>query len=353
MTQERTKPESKIFINDVEIPPELKADIMEVKVCHFTEGPDTFDLSVSIRHSDKPELKWVDHDHFNPGNKVEIQMGFVDQFQSMIIGEVTALHPRYFNKEGACMNVQGYDRLHRFRRGKKTRSFLQMKDSQIAEQIAADMDLTPDVEDTGIVYDYILQNNLSDIDFLMERARRIRYELLVEEDTLIFRKAANHLGETVTLEYTRDLKHFYPRLSTLRQVSEVKVRGWNPASKEAILGVAGSGDETTRMQGADIGADIAEDAFGQSTASIVDIPVDSQEEAEQIAKAKFNDMNIELISGEGESVGNMDIRAGYTMQLLGLGDRFSGLYYIKSAEHCIGTQVGGYITKFNAVRNAS
>jgi phage protein D len=107
------------------------------------------------------------------------------------------------------------------------------------------------------------------------------------------------------------------------------------------------------MQGADIGADIAEDAFGQSTASIVNIPVESQEEAEQIAKAKFNDMNIELISGEGESVGNMDIRAGYTMQLLGLGDRFSGLYYIKSAEHCIGTQVGGYITKFNAVRNAS
>lgn len=353
MTQAQTKPESKIFIDGKEIPAQLKADIMEIKVRHFTEGPDTFDFSVSIRHSQKPELKWVDHECLNPGNRVEIHMGFVDQFQSMITGEITALHPRYFSTEGACMNVQGYDLLHRFRRGKHTRSFLQMKDSQIAEQIASDLSLTPDVEDTGIVHDYVVQNNLSNIDFLMERARRIRFELLVEGDTLIFRKAANHLGETVTLEFTRDLKHFYPRLSTMRQVSQIKVRGWNPASKEAILGVAGSGDETTRMQGADTGSDISEDAFGQSTASIVNIPVESQEEAEQIAKAKFNDLNIELISGEGEAVGNMDIRAGYTIKLMGLGDRFSGLYYIKSAEHCIGEQVGGYVTKFDAVRNAS
>jgi phage protein D len=150
----------------------------------------------------------------------------------------------------------------------------------------------------------------------------------------------------------RDLKHFYPRLSTIRQVSEVKVRGWNPDSKEAILGAAGSGDETTRMEGSDIGTDIAETAFGQTTASIVNIPVASQAEAEQIAKAKFNDMNIELIFGDGETVGNMDIRAGYTIRLNGLGERFSGLYYIKSAEHIIGHQTG-YITKFNAVRNAS
>jgi phage protein D len=352
MEQERTSAESKILINDVEIPIELKADVLEVKVCHYIEGPDTFDISVNIMNSHEPELKWVDHDYFTPGNKIEIRMGYVDQVETMISGEITALHPRYFSNEAPRMSVQGYDRLHRFRRGKKTRSFLQMKDSQIAEQVANDIGLTPDVEDTEIVHQYIVQNNLSDIDFLMQRARRIRYELIVEDQTLKFRKAANHLGKTVELEYTKDLKHFYPRLSTLRQVSEVKVRGWNPASKEAILGVARSGDETTRMQGNNIGADIAENAFGETAASIVNIPIYSQSEAEQIAKAKFNDMNIDLISGEGEAVGNMAIRAGFTIQIKGLGERFSGLYYIKSTEHLISPQVG-YITKFSVVRNAS
>jgi len=352
MENERTTPESKILINDVEIPPELKVDILEIKVGYYTEGPDSFDISVNLLNSHEPGLKWVDHDYFTPGNKIEIRMGYLDEYETMLVGEVTALHPKYFSNEAPRMNVQGYDRLHRCRRGKKIRAFLQVKDSQIAEQIAGDMGFTPRVEDTEIVHQYVLQNNLSDMDFLLERARRIRYEVLVEDRTLTFRKAANHLGETVTLEYMRDLKYFYPRLSTLRQVSEVKVRGWNPASKEAILGAAGSGDETTRMEGRNIGTGIAETAFGRTTAAIVNIPVESQAEAEQIAKAKFNEMNIDLICGDGEAVGNMGIRAGYTLRLKGLGERFSGLYYIKSAEHLISPKTG-YITKFSAVRNAS
>jgi phage protein D len=352
MKKERIVPVFKIRINDADIPQELMADVLDVKVNHYIDGPDSFEFSVNILDSKKQQLKWVDHDHFKPGNKIEIRMGYVGDYKPMISGEIAALHPYYFSDEAPHLKVQGYDRLYRFRLGRKTRSFLQMKDSQIAEQVAGDMGLTPEVENTEIVHEYVLQNNLSDYDFLMERARRIRYEVLVEDQTLIFRKAANHSGKTVTLEFMKDLNYFYPRLAIVRQVSEVKVRGWNPASKEAILGVARSGDETTRMQGKEIGADIAKNAVGKTAASIVDIPVGSQAEAEQIAKAKFNDMNIQLIGGDGETVGNMDIRAGTTIQLDGLGKRFSGLYYIKGSEHLINPDVG-YVTKFSAIRNAS
>lgn len=350
--QDHTTPESKISINGVEIPPELKADILDVRVVQYIEGPDTFDIAVSVLNSKEPELKWVDHEYFTPGNKIEIKAGYMDNYLAIMTGEITALHPRYFNNEPPRLHVQGYDVLHRFRRGKKTRSFVQMKDSQVAAQIAEEIGLTPEVEDTGIVHAYIVQNNLSDIDFLLERARRIRFELLVNQQNLIFRSAANHLGHSLSLEYMKDLKSFYPRLSTLGQVSEVKVRGWNPATKEAILGVARTGDETTRMEGDQTGSGIAEAAFGKTAAAIVDIPVDSQAEAEQIAKAAFNQFNSELIKGEGEALGNAAIRAGSTIMLNGLGKRFSGLYYIKSSEHVLSPDTG-YITKFNVVRNAS
>jgi phage protein D len=352
MVQENTTPEGKILINDSEIPPELKVDILEVVVSHYIENADSFDITVNMLNSENQQLKWIDSDYFNPGNTVEILLGYVDNFQTMIKGEITALQPQYFNDQAARLNVQGFDKLHRLRRGKKTRSFHEMKDSQIAEQIAGDMELTPVVEDTEIVHDYILQNNLSDIDFLLERARRIRYEVLVQDQTLIFRKAANHLGKTVTLEYMTDLKYFYPRLSTVQQISKVQVRGWNPGTKESILGVGEAGSETTRMEGSEIGPAIAESAFGERTASVTNIPVDSQAEADQIAKALFNDISIELISGEGEAVGNMDIRAGSTLELKGLGEKFSGTYYIEKSEHRLNPQIG-YITKFCAIRNAS
>ena len=86
--------------------------------------------------------------------------------------------------------------------------------------------------------------------------------------------------------------------------------------------------------------------------SVVHVPVASQAEADQIAKARFNDMAIELISGEGEAVGNPAIRAGTTLKFEGLGERFSGLYYVRKAEHRLGPKIG-YVTKFNVSRNAA
>jgi phage protein D len=170
--------------------------------------------------------------------------------------------------------------------------------------------------------------------------------------TLTFRPAANHLGEVVALEYMRDLKWFNVRLSTVCQVSDVAVRGWNPATKQAIVSVARTDAETTRMKGTALGPELAEDAFGAFSAAVIDIPLASQAEADQIAQARFRDMAIELTSGEGEAVGNTALRAGTTVELLGLGARFTGAYYVVKAEHRAGPELG-YITRFDVRRNAS
>jgi phage protein D len=254
--------------------------------------------------------------------------------------------------QAAQLHLQGFDRLHRLRRGRRTRAFLQVKDSQIAEQVAQALGLQPQVTDSSVVHEYVLQNNLSDIDFLAERARRIRYEVLVQDRTLHFRPVANHVAGTLTVEYQRDLKWFNARLTTARQVSDVTVRGWNPGTQEAILGVARVGAETTRMNGSHSGPEIAEEAFGAFSDATVDVPVASQTEADQIAEARFNALALELTSGEGEIVGEPTLRAGNTIELQGLGTRFSGVYYVTKAEHRFAPDIG-YVTRFDVRRNAA
>jgi phage protein D len=352
MAKENTSPEQRILINGVEIPPDLVVDILEILVAQYVEGGDRFEIVVNALNSTNLQLKWIDDNLFAPGNVVEIQAGYPGQLQTLIIGEITALAPRFNDDKAAQVIVQGFDRLHRLRRGRKTRVFTEVKDSQIAEQVAKGMKLSAKVEDSGVVHHYVLQANLNDIDFLMSRARRIRYEVIVSDKDLIFRRAANHLGQTLTFEYMTDLKWFAARLSTVRQVSEVSVRGWNPATKEAILGVGRESDVTTRMGGSVAGPRIAQDAFGQTTTATVDLPIESQAEADQIAKAFFNDMAILLIQGEGEVVGNPALRAGTTIELKNLGKRFQGVYYVRKAEHRISPQ-SGYLTRFEVQRNAS
>ncbi len=349
---ENTAPEWKVFINDAEIPPDLKADVLDVVVCQYLEGPNSFDVTVNIVGPQDQKLKWIDDDRLQPGNKLEIRLGYLDKFETLIVGEITALHPKYSSTESARMHVQGFDKLHRLRRGTKTRSFVEVKDGQLAEKIAAEAGLTPEVEDTGVVFDYVLQNNLSDLDFLMERARRIRYELRADGQKLVFRRAANHLGSTVSLEYTKNLKHFCPRLTTMGQVDELKVRAWSSTSKAAVLGVARKGDEDSRMGGKESGPELSAKAFGSHGAAVVDLPFASQAEAEQVAHALFNQMALEFIAGDGEAVGNIGIVAGRTIELKGLGARFSGNYYLKSTEHRLGPK-SGYVTRFHAMRSAA
>jgi uncharacterized protein len=134
-------------------------------------------------------------------------------------------------------------------------------------------------------------------------------------------------------------------------VSEVVVQGWDPKTKEAIVGQARPGDEVSKMQGAQLGATITEQAFFATQSFIVNTPVFSEGEATQIAKGKFNDLVIDFISGEGTAIGNTDIRAGRVVELLKLGQRFSGLYYVTSSTHCVNQS--GYITRFTVARNAT
>src|SRR5439155_7450181 len=351
-TSDRTVPEARIFVNNTQLPVDLRADVLDIVVTQHVEGGDSFEITFNTLDSNNQRLKWNDSTLLAPGSVLEVEVGYQGNYDSLIVGEITGLRAEYPNDDAATLVVQGFDRLHRLRRGRRTRAFYSMKDSQVAEKIAQDLQLTADVEDTSVVHRYLLQANVSDIDFLLDRARRIWYEVRVVDKKLFFRRAANNLAAVATLTYQQDLMTFSARLSSARQVSEVRVRGWNPSAKAAILGVGHAGDETTRMGGATLGPVLAEQAFGVQTTAVVHTPVRSQAEAEQIARARYNDIALEWLTAEGEAVGTTAIRAGRTVKIQAVGRRFSGIYYVRRAEHRVSPDAG-YVTCFSCVRNAS
>lgn len=348
--KERAAPQFKIYVGGSELPVEKAVDVLEVTFSDYIEGASTFTITFNNWDSDRQDFKWVDVADFGEGVEIEVKLGYVDLLSSMVKGEVTAIEPEFHDHEAPTLRIHGYDLLHRFRRGRKTRSFVKMKDSAIVEQIAGELNLRAQADDTQVEHEYVLQSNLSDIDFILERARRINYEVTVKDKTLIFRKSATDKDKVVTLDYGLTLKTFYPRLNTLRQVSEVVVQGWNALTKEAITGTARKGDETA-TNGQKLGVSISEQAFSATKAILVDKPIFSAGEANQIARGKFNEMADDYITGEGTAIGNKDIRAGVIIELNGLGERFGGRYYVTSSTHLVG-QIG-YLTKFTVSRNAA
>lgn len=341
-----------VLVNGAEMPPAAAADLLSVAIEDDVEAPGMFELRLVNWDMDRLAVSWADDDLFAEGNEVAVRMGYVDRLETLIVGEVTGLEPEFRAEDVPLLTVRGYDRRHRLIRGRRSRTFTQAKDSDVAREIAGDAGLKAEVEDTGVVHEHLLQDNQTDLGFLEARARRIGYEVVVDDRTLHFRRRQNSASEVLRLDRTGDLLEFYPRLSTLGQADKVTVTGWSPKDKAAVVGEAGAGDEGTRMDGAASGPEAAASAFGSHAVVSVDERVASQAEADQVAQGRLREIALGYVRGDGVVRGRTDLRAGTVIRVEGVGRRFSGLYYVVSTRHTYSAE-SGYRTAFTVRRNAT
>ena len=77
-------------------------------------------------------------------------------------------------------------------------------------------------------------------------------------------------------------------------------------------------------------------------------PIESQAEADTLAKQTLEGIAKDMLKGSGSVVGLPDLRAGGIVEIDGMGQRFSGRYFVTSTTHTIGD--GGYSTQFECRR---
>jgi phage protein D len=346
-------PDFQLLINEQDLPAAAKADLIAVSVSEEVNTTGTFAVTLSCWDGPKMEVKWIDDDLFKEGNVVEIKMGYADKLTTLFKGEITGLEPEFSNNEPPVLTVLGYDRGHRLMRKRKTGSFVNMKDSDIASQIADKNGLKPDVTDTKVTMAYVLQHNQTDLEFLRQRANRIGYEVGVSDQTLYFRPRQNNGKEVLTLSREVELLEFYPRLSTVGQLENVSVQGWDPKKKEAVFADSQVGDAASLVSAQVTGPAMVRKAFpGNSGGISTHLAIGSQAEADQLANGWFKEMSLQYVVGDGVTIGLPELRAGTLINIEGLGKRFSGRYYVTGTEHSYKPD-RGYRTAFSVRRDAT
>ena len=292
----------------------------------------------------------------------------------MLTGTVTTMEPNFQSNGAPTLTVRGLNVLHELRRKPYSYAWEKKKDSEIAEALAQMTDdethnkrfplpveTDPAAKGKEPQLPYIAQQNQTDIDFLFSRARERGYVMFIlEKETqkngtvrprrLYF--GPSHGGKGVVLrdviyelEWGRSLLELKPTLTTANQVRSVTVRGWDRATKKPIEEKVDLDDpELNRNQ--DLHrllkrCDPHEDI-------VVNDPVFTKDDAKKRARALLQDRQKVMVTATATTIGLPDLRAGQLVNIVGVGSRFSGTYFVTDTTHSIGDS--GYTTQFTCRR---
>lgn len=288
--------------------------------------------SVATLVLEDSSLKWIDDETLAPGKSVEIATKGNGENKKLFDGEIVELEPG-FGAGTQRLSVRAFDRLHRLTRGRFARSFLNVSDSDLVNRIASEVKLKANVASTSHVYDYVLQANETNLAFLQKRAAVLGYLLYVRDDTLYFEPAKSG-SASAEVQWGNGLVEFYPRMTTLEQVSSVTVRGWNWEEKQEIVGQVQNGQSSPRVGQQKKGGELVNSGFGlQAPHLVTHRPIRDQGLADRLARAVADRHDSRFIEAEGVCTGNPSIVAGTILSISAVGDRFGGSYFVTNAVH--------------------
>jgi phage protein D len=296
-------------------------------------------------------FRWLGHPLFKFGNDVSLSLGYLT-LQKMTQGKIQNISASFTHELAPTFSVEGADSAYVFlTTPSDVEPYRDKTDSDIVSQIANQAQLTADVDATSEVFPVkIKQGGKSYLQFIEELAKSNGYEYSLSGRTLSFVRPKTDRPPDMSFTWGRNLLSFNPRLRTDAVYTEVIVRAWDRSGRKMIEARANAGDEHQQESQKQFGSQVAQQIYGQAVRVITDRPVTSQAEARKIALAELQRSSDGLIEATIEMVGRPDLRPGTRIQLDGVGEWFSGKYYVNKATHRISNQ--GYRTSCEMKRNA-
>lgn len=279
------------------------------------------------------------------GKDFQLKLGDKTLFDGKIMG----IEASYPEGQAPQISVLAEDRFQDLRMTRRTRTFADVTDSDVFNQIANDHGLSPSVSVTGPTYKVLAQVNQSDLAFLRERARAIDAELWMNGSTLNVSTHSNRNGGSLQLSRGNQLREFKVLADLALQRTSVSVNGWDVSSKSGLQYEAKESAISSELNGDSSGVSILQSALGQRKEALVHtVPLNSQE-AQAVAESFFKMSARRFLVGRGVAQTTGSLRVGANVELQNLGPLFSGKYYLTEVFH-IFDGVKGLRTEFCAER---
>ena len=275
---------------------------------------------------------------FDPGNEVEIKLGYDQKytlvFQGIILKHSISVKEGYLRKKTRSqLIIECVDKAVVLKNSFTNTIYREKTDNQIMSNLINQVDgLTSAIETTDFEHSVLPKYNISDWDFVLERAKYNGLLVLNSNNKISIKNpSVSSITPEVTLLNGAGTISFEAHLNSTNQFNSIKLQSRDSFNDEVFNKVGSPPDEIVTNE-----TDNAKSISKNTSPSEVEInlpqDVDSNE-LKVLADSLIKLSRLQRVSGRVKFKGVLDIDLDSVVALSGFGKRFDGNVYVSGLYH--------------------
>lgn len=274
-----------------------------------------------------------DTDLFLIGKEIEVKAGYKEPSNSLFKGVVVKQALNYSQGQ-AKLIVTLKHKAYKMTLDRHSRSFEDMSDKDIIEELCGKYGLSADIDDTMVTHEKIVQYNCTDWDFINMRAEANGWLLFTTTDGIVAKKPDLNVAPVLLVASGDSIQEIRTEMDGRYAFDTYTAKAWNYTSQE-MDEVSEKGNQFDTSQGdLDSGK-----LSSMSDNDVHDITAMSQQESpdalQEWTKAMVMRNNLSRIVGKISITGHAPLRPSDFIQLEGIGKHFDGATLVSSVFHSI------------------
>lgn len=319
----------KILVEGNEIPGEFQ--VLGITVGRELNRIPNATLQIQDGEASQGTFRASDTDHFIPGKKIEIKLGYRSQEDRVFKG-IIVKHSIKIRKNGSLLMLECRDEAIKMTSGINSHYYSEKKDSDIMEEIIGRYGLQKQIEQTTPRLKEVVQYESTDWDFVLCRAEANGQVVLVEEGKITVAKPNVTTSPVVNVQYGATILELDAEIDARWQSTGIDAVSWN-ATDQALI-VANAREPTTTNNGNLAPATLA-NVMGGNPHQVRHGGKLSQPELQALADGRLTKERLAKVRGRAKFQGLASVTPGKVLEITGIGARFAGKVYISGVRHTV------------------
>lgn len=276
--------------------------------------------------------------NFIPGAEISIAAGYNGENEMIFSGLIISQTIRA-NEDGSQMEIECRDKAVKLTAGRKNKIWEDASDSDAITDLVGQNGITADIDGLGLQHKQLVQFNCSNWDFIVTRAELNSALVIAEAGKLTIGMPNASQESTATYTYGSEIYDFEAQMDARTQYPQVLTKSWNYTNQEVKEGTSAA--KPLPQQGNISGDDLAE-VLGWEDNSLYHSGNVAEQESTEWATAQLFRSRLNRVIGNFRVQGDNKLKPGIIVELLGIGERFSGKCLVTGVIHSYSGEAAWY-----------